>query len=94
MNIISAFRQLFFSKFYLLIPTSIIVLACLGSAGVYYIAIKGNSPLNSFQMFLCVAAAMSYLALLLGQFQKESLFKVLLFAFLIETILLVFNLTF
>ena len=53
MNIISAFRQLFFSKFYLLIPTSIIVLACLGSAAVYYIAIKGNSPLFFSNVSLC-----------------------------------------
>ncbi|MEK9604020.1 MAG: hypothetical protein VW127_06320 [Flavobacteriaceae bacterium] len=94
MNIINAFRHHFFSKFYLLIPISIIGLACLGSAAAYFISIKGNSLINFFQMFACVSAAMSYLAVLLGQFKKEILFKVLLSAILIETILLAINLPF
>jgi hypothetical protein len=55
---------------------------------------KGNSPFNFFQTVVCVAGAMSYLAVLLGQFKKEILFKELVFAFLIETILLSFNLAF
>ena len=94
MNIYSAFRKEFFSKFYLLIPVSIMVIACLGSAAAYFIAIKGNSLFNFFQMFFSVAAAMSYLAVLLGQFKKETLFKVLMMALLLETILLAFNLAF
>ena len=75
MNIYSAFRKEFFSKFYLLIPVSIMVIACMGSAAAYFIAIKGNSPFNFFQMFVSVAAAMSYLAVLLGQFKKETLLR-------------------
>ena len=94
MNIIIAFRQQFFSKFYLFIPIFILALACLGSAAVYFITMKGNSPFNFFQTVVCVAGAMSYLAVLLGQFKKEILFKVLVFAFLIETIILSFNLAF
>ena len=66
MNIIIAFRQQFFSKFYLFIPISIIALACLGSAAVYFITMKGNSPFNFFQTVVCVAGAMSYLAVLLA----------------------------
>jgi len=41
-----------------------------------------------------VSAAMSYLAVLLGQFKKEILFKVLMIALLTETIFLIFNLAF
>lgn len=94
MNIINTLRQQFYSKFYLMIPMSIILLACLGSASAYYISIKGNSLFNFIQMFICVLGSMSYLAVLLGQFKKEILFKVLLMALLIEGILLVYNLAF
>jgi hypothetical protein len=45
-------------------------------------------------MFICVLGSMSYLSVLLGQFKKEILFKVLLMALLIEEILLVYNLAF
>ena len=94
MNIYFSLRDHFFAKFYLMIPISIILLACIGSYAIYFITIKGNSPLNFFQSLICVAAAMSYLAVLLGQFKKEILFKVLMIALLTETIFLAFNLAF
>lgn len=94
MSAFSFFREQFYSKFYLMIPLSIIVLACLGSAVAYFIALKGNSPFNLFQMFVCIAAAMSYLAVLLGQFKKKVLIKVLAWALITESLLLVINLAF
>jgi len=94
MKLISAFRGQFFSRFYLMIPISIIVLACTGSFAVYFITIKGNSPFNFFQMLVSVVVAMSYLAALLGQFKKQVLFNVLMIAMLIETLLLILNLAF
>lgn len=45
-------------------------------------------------MFVCVAAAMSYLAVLLGQFKKKVLIKVLVWALITESLLLVINLAF
>ena len=51
-----------------MIPLSIILLACVVSLAVYFIAIKENSLFNFSQTFVCVAAAMVYLAALLGQF--------------------------
>ena len=75
-----------------MIPMSIILLACVGSFSIYFISIKGNSTVNFIQMFVCVAAAMSYLALLLAQFKKEVLFKTLMFAMLIEFLFLAINL--
>ena len=94
MKLFSALRNQFFTKFYLMIPISIITLACIESFAIYFITIKGNSPFNFFQSSICVAAAMSYLAVLLGQFKKKILFKVLIMALLIETIFLIFNLAF
>lgn len=61
-------RKQFYSKFYLMIPLSIILLACVVSLAVYFIAIKENSLFNFSQTFVCVASAMVYLAALLGQF--------------------------
>ena len=94
MNIYFSLRDQFIAKFYLMIPISIITLACIGSFAIYFISIKGNSPFNFSQSFICVAAAMGYLAVLLGQFKKEILFKVLMIALLIETIFLIYNLAF
>lgn len=94
MKLYSVLRQQFFSKFYLMIPISIIILACLGSFAVYFISIKGNTLFNFFQLFSCVAFAMSYLAVLLGQFKKKIVFNVLMIALFIETIFLSFNLAF
>lgn len=94
MSIYFSLRNQFFAKFYLMIPISIIVLACVGSFAIYFITIKGNFSFNFFQTLICVSAAMSYLAVLLGQFKKEILFKVLMIALLTETIFLIFNLAF
>jgi hypothetical protein len=59
-----------------------------------YILLPSKKILPSifFQTFACVAAVMSFSSVLLGQFKKEILFKVLLIGLLIETILLAFNL--
>ena len=56
--------------------------------------IKGNTLFNFFQLFSCVAFAMSYLSVLLGQFKKKIVFNVLMIALFIETIFLSFNLAF
>jgi len=94
MKVYTSLRKQFYSKFYLMIPLSIILLACVGSLAVYFIAIKGNSLFNFSQTFVCVAAAMVYLAALLGQFKKGVLFGLLMLCLLIETVILAFNLAF
>ena len=77
-----------------MIPISIIVLACVGSFAIYFVTIKRNFLFNFFQILICVSAAMSYLAILLGQFKKKISFRVLMIALLTETIFLILNLAF
>ncbi|PDH46168.1 MAG: hypothetical protein CND43_01195 [Flavobacteriales bacterium MED-G15] len=92
MKLFKTLQDYFISQFYVMIPASILILACVGSFSVYFLSVKGYSFLIFFQMTVCVAAAMCYLAFLLAQFKKEILFKTLIIALLIESVILAINL--
>lgn len=92
MNILSQLRTYYFNHFYLLIPLSIILLACIGSIALFFICQGTMTPFKFWQMFVCVAAAMTYLGALLAQFKPQLLIRLLAWGLLIEIALIVLNL--
>ena len=94
MKYYNSLQRFYLSKFYLLIPAAIIILACLGSFVAYYLTKDGMGGANFFLLFLCVLGAMSYLTAVLGQFSPKATFKVFIFGLVLELVLLVISLVF
>jgi len=92
MKYYNSLQRFYLSKFYLLVPAAIIILACLGSFAGYYLTKSGMSGANFFLLFLSVLGAMSYLTAVLGQFPPKTTFKVFVFGFALELILLLISL--
>ena len=94
MKLYTIIERFYVSKFYLLIPAAIIILACTGSFVVYYLTRSGLGPLNFIQLTICVAASMGYLASVLGQMPRKVTFGFFFYGMLIQIVLLAINLTF
>jgi len=92
MNFYNALRRNYLSKYYLMIPVSILIVGCSGSFAAMYITMKGMNIFNFIQLAVSVLAAMSYLAVMLAQFSREIVFKVFIISVLIELFLIAFNL--
>lgn len=91
MNNFSRIRQYYLNHFFLMIPLSIILLACVGSIAIFFIC-QGQMTLFTFwQMFVCVAAAMVYLGALLAQLKPRLLFSLLVWGMAIEISLILLN---
>lgn len=88
MSIYNKLQEFYLSRFYLMIPMSIIFLTCVGSVAIYFITKDGISPFNFTMMCLCVMAAGTNLSVLLAQMQKGLIFRVLFFALCIEVLLI------
>ena len=88
MLIYKKLQEFYLSRFYLMIPISIIFLTCVGSVAIYFITKDGMTPFNFAMMCLCVIAAGAYLSVLLAQMQKRFIFRVLLIALCIEVLLI------
>ena len=88
MSIYNKLQEFYLSRFYLMIPMSIIFLTCVGSVAIYFITKNGMTPFNFVMMCLCVIAAGTYLSVLLAQMQKSLIFRVLFFALSIEVLLI------
>jgi len=87
-------QQFYVKNYYQLIPAFIIIVACVGSLVTYYLTLKGMSPLNFFQLFLCTVGAMIYLASVLAQMPRKTSFLYFVFGLLLEVLLLSLNLIF
>ena len=94
MKLYDTLERFYLSKFYVLIPAAIIILACTGSFVAYYLTKSGLETLNFIQLTLSVAAAMAYLAAVLSQMPRKVTFSFFVYGMLIELILLVINVTF
>jgi hypothetical protein len=94
MKLYDTLERFYLSKFYVLIPSAIIILACTGSFVAYYLTKSGLGTLNFIQLTLSVAAAMAYLAAVLSQMPRKVTFSFFVYGMLIELILLVINVTF
>ena len=94
MSLYSNFQQFYVKNHYQLIPAFIIIVACLGSLVTYYLTLKGMSPLNFFQLFLCTVVAMTYMASVLAQLPRKTSFLFFVIGLLIEVLLLSLNLIF
>ena len=94
MNYYNSIQRFYLSKFYLLVPAAIIILACLGSFVTYYLTKDGTGGGNFFLLFLSVLGAMSYLTAVLGQFSSKTTFKVFIFGLVLELVLLGISLLF
>ena len=46
MSIYNKLQEFYLSRFYLMIPMSIIFLTCVGSVAIYFVIKDGMSPLN------------------------------------------------
>ncbi|MDA7711618.1 hypothetical protein N8873_06115 [Flavobacteriaceae bacterium] len=94
MKLYHSFERFYLSKFYLFIPAAIIILAFMGAFVAYYLTIDGLHPLNFIQLIICVAAAVGYLAAVLGQMPRKRTFQYFFYGLLIELFLLVINMIF
>lgn len=94
MSLYSNFQQFYVKNYYQLIPAFIIIVACLGSLVTYYLTLKGMSPLNFFQLFLCTVGTMTYMASVLVQLPRKTSFLFFVIGLLIEVLLLSLNLIF
>ena len=92
MNFYSTLRRNYLSKYYLMIPVSILIVGCSSSFAAMHITMKGMNIFNFIQLAVSVLAAMSYLAAMLAQFSREIVFKVFFISVLIELFLIAFNL--
>lgn len=91
MNNFSKIRQYYLHHFFLMIPLSIILLACIGSIAIFYIC-QGQMTFFKFsQMFISVAAAMVYLGAILAQMKPQRLFDLLCWGILVEIALILLN---
>ena len=81
MNFYSTLRRNYLSKYYLMIPVSILIVGCSSSFAAMYITMKGMNIFNFIQLAVSVLAAMSYLAAISAQFSREIVFKVFSFRF-------------
>lgn len=71
-------------------PLTMMVLTCLGSISVMYL-LKDNSSTTIYELALCVVACMGYNATILGQMKKKFAFNTLIFATIVNLIILVLN---
>ena len=72
MNIISAFRQQFFSKFYLFVPISIIALACFGLCCSLLYYNEGELPLQFFSNGCLCSRCYELFGCFVGTIQKRN----------------------
>lgn len=78
----------FQSSYMMMIPLSIIVQSCLGSAATLYISVN-KGPMMLFQLGLCITVTMLYNAAILAQLKTKLIFNLLILSLLINTLLIV-----
>lgn len=78
----------FQSSYMMMIPLSIIVQSCLGSAATLYISVN-KGPMMLFQLGLCIMVTMLYNAAILAQLKTKLIFNLLILSILINTLLIV-----
>jgi len=71
-------------------PITMMVLTCLGSISVMYL-LKDNSSTTIYELTVCVIACMGYNATILGQMKKKFSFNTLIFATIVNLIILLLN---
>ncbi|WP_103864191.1 hypothetical protein [Aquimarina aquimarini] len=76
------------------IPLMIILSSCLGSIAAMYILMQERSIFQVIQLSVCVIACMVFNASILAQMKPKFILNLLLFSLIINTILVVLNMTF
>jgi len=87
-------QHYYLSKFYLILPASILVLSCTGSFVAYYVTQNKMNRLNFIILFLSVLGAMIYLAAILSQAPRKTTFTLFVFGFILEILLLIWGMIF
>jgi len=82
----------FSGSYYQLIPLTIIIQACLGSAVVYFLLQGIPSFWDMVQLFGCVAATNMYLGAILGQIHVKKVFALFIIGLITNLILLILQL--
>jgi hypothetical protein len=94
MKFYSKLQHYYLSKFYLIFPAAMIVLACTGAFVTYFVTQNKMSPLNFIILFLSVLGAMTYLAAILSQAPRKTTFTLFVFGFILEILLLIWVMIF
>ena len=81
----------FSGSYYQLIPLTIIIQACLGSAVVYFLLQGIPTFWDMVQLFVCVAATNMYLGAILGQIHVKKVFALFIIGLITNLILLIFQ---
>lgn len=82
----------FSGSYYQLIPLTIIIQACIGSA-VVFLLLQGIPTLwDMIQLFCCVAATNMYFGAILGQIHVKKVFALFIIGLIVNIILLTLQL--
>ncbi|MDA0779626.1 MAG: hypothetical protein O2810_02095 [Bacteroidetes bacterium] len=82
----------FSGSYYQLIPLTIIIQACIGSAVVYFLLHGIPTFWDMVQLFCCVAATNMYLGAILGQIHVKKVFTLFIVGLITNLILLILQL--
>ena len=82
----------FSGSYYQLIPLTIIIQACIGSAVVYFLLQGIPTFWDMVQLFCCVASTNMYLGAILGQIHVKKVFTLFIVGLIANLILLIMQL--
>ena len=82
----------FSGSYYQLIPLTIIIQACIGSAVVYFLFQGIPTFWDIVQLFCCVAATNMYLGAILGQIHVKKVFTLFIVGLIANLIFLILQL--
>ena len=82
----------FSGSYYQLIPLTIIIQACIGSAVVYFLLQGIPTFWDMVQLFCCVAATNMYLGAILGQIHVKKVFTLFIVGLIANLIFLILQL--
>lgn len=85
-------KKIYVQNYYLLLPISIILIACIGAFGTLLLSMEGMNVVNVIQLLIVVLMAMIYLVGVIGQLPKEQSFFLLYIGVIVEILLVVFKL--
>ncbi|WP_103071427.1 hypothetical protein [Aquimarina sediminis] len=89
-KLLKDFKELYMAY----IPLMIILSSCLGSVAAMYILMQDRSFSQVVQLSLCVIVCMVFNASILAQMKAKFVFNLLIASLLINSILILINITF
>ena len=82
----------FKEKYLMLVPITIILQSCLGSAAVMYVLMNGNEGVFLAQLFIIVCICMIYNASVLAQLNLKTIFNLLIASIVVNSLIIILNL--